>query len=132
MDCLMLSLASILVRNSNAHCLCPGFPILPNSALGSAPPQHPLESQVLCGSSSVAMAPDYDVADPDDYVLLLDCGVQGLTEVGIVKQRLAWRDMNPWKQGATASNPAGESPWELEPWLPMPGGEGLAWFALTA
>lgn len=69
----------------------------------------------------------------DDYVLLLDCGVQGLTEVGIVQVATGMeRDMNPWKQGATASSPAGESPWELEPWLPMPGEGELAGFALTA
>lgn len=64
MDCLMLSSACVLVISSNASLLCPGFPILPNSALGSAPPRHPLESQILCGGPSVAMAPDYDVADP--------------------------------------------------------------------
>lgn len=43
------------------------------------------------------------------------------------KGRLAWRDMNPWKQGATASRPAGESPRELEPRLPRPRERGLAW-----
>lgn len=61
----MSSSACVLVKSGNAYLLCPGFPILPNSALGSAPPYRPLESQILCGSPSVAMVPDYDVADPE-------------------------------------------------------------------
>lgn len=34
------------------------------------------------------------------------------------------KEINPCKQGATASSPAGESPWELEPRLPVPAEQG--------
>lgn len=76
MDCLTLSLASILAINSHSHFLCPGFPILP---LGLWNPK-PFVAAHLLPWHQIMMSQTLD-----DYILLLGCGVQGPTEVGIVQ-----------------------------------------------
>lgn len=81
----MLSLASILIINGNSHFLCPGFSILSHSALGWAPPHCPLESKSFVAAHLLSWHQIMMSQTLDDYVLLLDCGVQGLTEVGIVQ-----------------------------------------------
>lgn len=118
MDFLTLSLASILVINSHSHFLCPGFPILP---LGLWNPK-PFVAAHLLPWHQIMMSQTLD-----DYILLLGCGAQGLTEVGIVQGATGMEGHESLETGSPASRPAGESPRELEPRLPWPGEQGLAW-----
>lgn len=68
----------------------------------------------------------------DDCVLLLGCGAQGHTEVGIVLGATGMKGHESLETGIHGLEPSWGITLGARAWLPRPGEQGLAWLAPTA